>query len=1003
MPIAAASLFSRCVVAGELSHRQLSSDQQCRSPRVTRCLSRPPPSPSRTDCERRQFKHSTAVTSPLCFTAGAHSQCGKLTARDVTDTGIANQRSHSRIQIAAECQTRRYRYPGRCNVTDRYRYRSKVAQCEGTFTENRLLLSGFCDESNHNLEAPTMQNRMCDCHSTWDIIKNSSDIASSEPRENFIIPEPTFQILQYRDRVITLLIDVSGSMSTNQRLQRVNQAADMFLTEAIAAGTYVGIVEFSLYPYISSELLEITHDSNREFLKSLLPPSESNYGSDFCVGILTAFKVNQKSGSLHGTEIILVADGDNLQGSIHCFPEIEDSGVIIHVIALSREASKELEQIADMTGGLKYFVTDEVRSNDLIDAFIGIANENGGHSSTVNQIESSTINLNSEMCISYTVHIDESLGAETFFTVTWQFSELSIKLEDPDGKIYSTANFTRTSAFNLSRMKVPGMATGPGRLIRVHERMNGAMYREILSANLLPSARALKMKSGWVFQHDNDPKHTARATKEWLRKKHFKVLEWPSQSPDLNPIENLWRELKVRVAKRKAKNITALEEICMEEWANIPTTVCGNLVKTYRKRLTSVIANKGYITNKEQPALAELLAANCFNPFRRIYIIGLYRSAEERPLLPSHLFFFFQRGTWNFTLCNKFPEAQVLGIIVTSKSPDVNIPPITVNVHMNKDTNKYPDPMIVYASVSQGLLPVKGAKVTAIITPEKGSNMVLELLDNGAGADTGKDDGVYSKYFFRFNVSGRYGLKVRVACPESECGLTYPKNRIFALPGLVENGKVLMNPSMPPEDHVLPALGPLTRAAAGGSFMVSDVIYTKTDVYPPGKITDLEAKSKADSIVLSWTAPGDDLDQENALSYDLRVSGNITELRDKFESSAVVDVTDLKPSSAGSRETFTFIPKRDTEDTAVFYFALIAVDKNRQKSAPSNIAQAAVRVPTVPGVTQCPTQKRTTCTANHIQVCTPESTSAPKQPVKCPSRPKPVCPTAEEQPLADKN
>ncbi|CAJ0957790.1 unnamed protein product [Ranitomeya imitator] len=80
------------------------------------------------------------------------------------------------------------------------------------------------------------------------------------------------------------------------------------------------------------------------------------------------------------------------------------------------------------------------------------------------------------------------------------------------------------------------ISRGPGRLIRVHERMNGAMYREILSANLLPSARALKMKRGWVFQHDNDPKHTARATKEWLRKKHFKVLEWPSQSPDLNPI-----------------------------------------------------------------------------------------------------------------------------------------------------------------------------------------------------------------------------------------------------------------------------------------------------------------------------------------------------------------------------------------------------------------------------------------------------------------------------------
>ncbi len=59
----------------------------------------------------------------------------------------------------------------------------------------------------------------------------------------------------------------------------------------------------------------------------------------------------------------------------------------------------------------------------------------------------------------------------------------------------------------------------------------------ILANDLLPSVRALKMGRGWVFQHDNDPKYTARATKEWLRKKHFKVLEWPSQSSDLNPIE----------------------------------------------------------------------------------------------------------------------------------------------------------------------------------------------------------------------------------------------------------------------------------------------------------------------------------------------------------------------------------------------------------------------------------------------------------------------------------
>ncbi len=130
-------------------------------------------------------------------------------------------------------------------------------------------------------------------------------------------------------------------------------------------------------------------------------------------------------------------------------------------------------------------------------------------------------------------------------------------------------------------------AKGTGQLHHIKGTMDGAMYRQ---------GQGIENGSWMGFQHDNDLKHTAKATEEWLKKKHIKVLEWPSQSPDLNPIENLWRELKVRVAKHQPRKLNDLERICKEEWDKIPPEMCANLVANYKKRLTSVIANKGFAT-----------------------------------------------------------------------------------------------------------------------------------------------------------------------------------------------------------------------------------------------------------------------------------------------------------------------------------------------------------------------------------------------------------------------
>jgi hypothetical protein len=90
-------------------------------------------------------------------------------------------------------------------------------------------------------------------------------------------------------------------------------------------------------------------------------------------------------------------------------------------------------------------------------------------------------------------------------------------------------------------------SAGTGNLVRIEGIMDGAKYREIFEGNLFQSSRDLRLAWRFTFQQDNGPKHTAKATLEWFKGKHLNVLELSSQSPDLNPIENLWYDLKIAV------------------------------------------------------------------------------------------------------------------------------------------------------------------------------------------------------------------------------------------------------------------------------------------------------------------------------------------------------------------------------------------------------------------------------------------------------------------------
>ena len=106
-------------------------------------------------------------------------------------------------------------------------------------------------------------------------------------------------------------------------------------------------------------------------------------------------------------------------------------------------------------------------------------------------------------------------------------------------------------------------------------KIDGFMRMENDVASIYPIYPHLKT-SVKAWSQMGLPKHTSKIVAKWLKDYKVKVLEWPSQSPDLNPIEHLWAELKKHVRAMRPTNLTQLHQLCQEEWAKIPSTYCWN-------------------------------------------------------------------------------------------------------------------------------------------------------------------------------------------------------------------------------------------------------------------------------------------------------------------------------------------------------------------------------------------------------------------------------------------
>ncbi|NXN26465.1 CLCA1 regulator, partial [Nycticryphes semicollaris] len=621
----------------------------------------------------------------------------------------------------------------------------------------------FCDKTTHNIEAPTMQNKMCNYKSTWEVIMESDDFRNSDVLNAPAPPsETTFTLLQTPDRAVVLVLDVSASMSMQDRIGHLYSAAEDFLLRIIEISSWVGIVTFNSDASEKAPLQQITNDAVRQKLVQYLP-TVAKGRTNICAGIRKGLQlIADKMTTAYGSEIILLTDGEDKHMTA-CLDLVKHSGAKIHTIALGPDAAKELEEFSKLTEGLMLSAADGPTPSKLSRIFCAITSGSGDISEQSIQLENTELVVQQSGWMNVTVPVDRTVGNDTFFSISWSQSQPFFFLRDPKGREYGSLDFIT----------------------------------------------------------NNSNRKTARL------------------------------------------NISGPAEV----------------------------------------------------------------------------------GDWQFCIKNVHTATQNILVTATSRPASPDVLPVRTVSHVSRAKTAF-NPVVIYAEVSQGVLPVLGATVIATIEKDGAAAVTLELLDNGAGADTIKNDGIYSRYFTSLEGTGRYSVKVNAHGRDRTTRFVLRQNHASYLPGYREHGKIYMNAPRPAftDKEIQAKLGSFSRISIS-----SLVVKTREDsasAYPPCKITDLRAHIDNKTIVLSWTAPGGDLDNGKADHYIIKSSENLLDLRNHFDRATSVDCSNLIPKEAGSEESFKIEPENSIiENDTIIYFAVRAVDDTNLISEVSNIVQATWFIP----------------------------------------------------------
>lgn len=163
---------------------------------------------------------------------------------------------------------------------------------------------------------------------------------------------------------------------------------------------------------------------------------------------------------------------------------------------------------------------------------------------------------------------------------------------------FNEENILKTRKFKGGSVMVWGCISynGVGKLVVVDETLNATRYTQLLSENLFESAEDMGISNDFIFQQDNAPCHKAAHTKRFFTENQINVLEWPAQSPDLNPIENLWAYMKRKLRKKKFSSKKKLIKKIKKIWSKIKISKLKKLVSSMPRRVRECFEAKGQNT-----------------------------------------------------------------------------------------------------------------------------------------------------------------------------------------------------------------------------------------------------------------------------------------------------------------------------------------------------------------------------------------------------------------------